>query len=140
MVQGETMARLLEESKGQGIDVVDFRDNAGKEETAYSSIVFLRAEETGLWAVGATPLIPFKVNSVAFTPKHRRDRVWERAYHYFNLHRDEFQSRYHQRSNVESTFGAIKAKLGPSLRSKTSAAMINETLCTRHCRGTSLTP
>ena len=57
-----------------------------------------------------------------------RDRVWERAYYFFNLHREEFLSRYYQRSNVESIFGAIKAKLGPSLRSKTATAMVNETL------------
>ena len=92
---------------------------------AYLSKKNLRAIE----GAGATALIPFKVNSVPFTPKHKRDRVWERAYHFFNLHRDEFLSRYHQRSNVESTFGAIKAKLGSSLRSKTPTAMVNETLC-----------
>ena len=80
-------------------------------------------------AMGAEALIPFKTNSVAHNPKQKRDRVWERAYYFFHLHRDEFLSRYHQRSNVESTFGAIKAKMGPSLRSKTPTAMINETLC-----------
>ena len=92
---------------------------------AYLGRSILRATE----AVGATPLIPFKVNSVAFTPKHRRDRVWERAFHFFNWCCDDFLSRYHLRSNVENTFGVIKAKMGPSLRSKTPTAMINETLC-----------
>ena len=92
---------------------------------AYLSKRNLRAIE----GAGAKGYIPFKKNSVAFTPNHKRDRVWERAFHFFNLHREDFLSRYHQRSNVESTFGAIKAKLGPSLRSKTPVAMINETLC-----------
>ena len=92
---------------------------------AYLSRGNIRAIE----AVGATPLIPFKVNSVPFTPNHGRDRVWERAYYYFNLHRAEFLSRYHQRSNVESTFSAIKRLMGASLRSKTPAAQVNETLC-----------
>ena len=92
---------------------------------AYLSRRNLRAIE----GVGATPYIPFKSNSVAHNPKQKRDRVWERAYHYFNLNRGEFHDRYHLRSNVESTFGVIKAKMGPSLRSKTPTAMINETLC-----------
>ena len=35
---------------------------------------------------------------------------------------------YHKRSNVESTFSAVKRKFGDSLRSKTKAAMVNE-LC-----------
>ena len=92
---------------------------------AYLSKRNLRAIE----GAGATALIPFKTNSVAHNPKQKRDRVWERAFYFFNLHREDFLSRYHQRSNVESIFGAIKAKLGPSLRSKTPTAMINETLC-----------
>ena len=50
-------------------------------------------------------------------------------YYFFNLHREDFLSRYHMRSNVESTFGAIKATMGPSLRSKTPTAMVNDTLC-----------
>ena len=91
---------------------------------AYLGKKNLRAIE----AVGAIPLIPFKVNSVPFTANHGRDRVWERAFYYFNLHRGDFLARYHQRSNVESTFSAIKRLMGASLRSKTPAAMVNETL------------
>ena len=33
-----------------------------------------------------------------------------------------------KRSNVESTIGAIKAKMGEKLRCKTDTAMVNETL------------
>ena len=36
-------------------------------------------------------------------------------------------------SNVESTFSMIKRKSGDSLRSKTDAAMVNETLCKILC-------
>ena len=36
---------------------------------------------------------------------------------------------YHKRSNVESTFGAIKQKFGETLRSKNTTAQINELLC-----------
>jgi transposase len=34
-----------------------------------------------------------------------------------------------KRSNVESTFSAIKRKFGGEVRSKTDAAMVNEVLC-----------
>jgi hypothetical protein len=51
--------------------------------------------------------------------------------HCFN--KDEFLSHYHKRSNVESTFSMIKAKLGDSIRSKTDTAMMNETLCKVLC-------
>ena len=74
---------------------------------AYLSKRNLRAIERA----GAKGYIPFKVNSVPFTPNHGRDRVWERAYHFFHLNRDEFLSRYHLRSNVETTFSMIKANL-----------------------------
>jgi Transposase DDE domain len=73
---------------------------------------------------GAAPFIPFKCNSAP-----TRDGIWNKMFHYFNLHRDEFLSRYHQRSNVETTFSMVKAKFGDSVRSKTDVAMKNEVLC-----------
>lgn len=36
---------------------------------------------------------------------------------------------YHKRSNIESTFSAIKRKFWDSVRSKTDVAMVNEVLC-----------
>jgi hypothetical protein len=42
-------------------------------------------------------------------------------------------SHYHLRSNVESTFSAIKRKLGSSVMSKNHDAMINEVLCKILC-------
>ena len=77
---------------------------------------------------GATPYIPFKTNSVlGNTP------LWDRMFHYFNLHRDEFLAHYHKRSNVESTFSMIKRKFGDALRSKTDTAMKNEALAKIVC-------
>ena len=55
--------------------------------------------------------------------------AWKKAYHYFQLHRDEFDARYHKRSNVETTFGAIKAKFGENLKSKKWVAQGNELFC-----------
>jgi Transposase DDE domain len=54
-------------------------------------------------------------------------------FHFYNLHREEFLTHYHQRSNVETTFHMIKAKFGQRLRSKTMTAQINEALCKVLC-------
>lgn len=43
--------------------------------------------------------------------------------------REEFLSRYHNCSNVETIFHMIKSKFGQRLRSKTMTAQINEALC-----------
>ncbi len=72
---------------------------------------------------GASPLIPFKRHA---TP--RLGGLWAKMFHYFQLHRDEFDARYHLRSNVESTFSMVKAKFRDGLRSKTNIAMKNEVL------------
>lgn len=76
---------------------------------------------------GAIPYTPFKTNSKAgqstYGPK------WDRMFHFYNLHREEFLEHYHKRSNVETTFHMIKAKFGQRLRSKTMTAQINEALC-----------
>jgi transposase len=84
-----------------------------------------------LWAVdglGASPLIPFKCNASAVS-----GGLWAKMFHYFQIHREEFLSRYHLRSNVESTFSMIKRKFGDSVRSKCDTAMKNEVLAKLVC-------
>jgi hypothetical protein len=49
------------------------------------------------------------------------------------MRREEFLKHYHQRSNVESVFSAIKRKFGDAVRSKTETAMMNETLAKLVC-------
>jgi transposase len=72
---------------------------------------------------GVAPYIPFKANSVlGNTP------LWDKMFHYFNLHREEFLAHYHKRSNVESTFSMIKRKFGDAVRSRTDVSMKNEAL------------
>ena len=44
-------------------------------------------------AVGGTAYIPFKTNSVAHSGHHKRDGLWERAFHFYNLNRAEFSAR-----------------------------------------------
>jgi hypothetical protein len=79
---------------------------------------------------GAIPYIPFKSNSVphsegSYGPK---SELWTRMFHFYNMHREEFNSHYHKRSNVETVFHMIKAKFGQRLRSKSLTAQINEAL------------
>lgn len=76
-------------------------------------------------AAGAAPYIPFKVNSLQGTgPK-----AWRQMYAMFLYQQDEWAAHYHKRSNVESTFSAIKRKFGGAVRSKNFAAQVNEVLC-----------
>ena len=79
--------------------------------------------------VGAMPLIPFKSNSLP-EPRNGKnpDSLWQKAYHFYQLHRAAFLDLYHKRSNVETTFSMIKAKFGGAVRSKTTEAQINEVL------------
>ena len=91
---------------------------------AYLSKRNLRAIEK----VGANGYIPFKVNSKPFTPNHKEDKVWSKAYYYYHLHREEFLSFYHQRSNVESAFSSIKGKFGDWLRTRKPESHVNHVL------------
>ena len=49
-------------------------------------------------SIGATPFIPFKTNSTGGV-----GGLFETAFHYFSLNREEFYNHYHKRSNIEST-------------------------------------
>ena len=109
----------LLKTTAQGFDVSEV-----SADMAYSSRDNLETMD----AAGIKPLIPFKRNA---TPK--AGGVWAKMYHYFHLHREEFESRYHLRSNVETTFSMIKAKFGDSVRSKTDTAMRNEALAKVLC-------
>ncbi len=69
--------------------------------------------------------VPFKVNS---KPRSWGTPLWHKAYFFFQLHREEFEAKYHQRSNVESAFSALKRKFGETLKSKNITAQVNELL------------
>ena len=74
--------------------------------------------------LNATPFVPFKStnNGNSDSP------LWNRLFHYFQMNRAEFLQQYHQRSNAESVFSAIKRKFSASVRSKTEVAQTNEVL------------
>src|SRR5207302_3487238 len=59
--------------------------------------------------------------------------LFEKMYHFYQYRREEFLNHYHLRSNVESTFSAVKRKFGDSIRSRTPTAMVNEVLCKLIC-------
>lgn len=71
------------------------------------------------------PYIPFKSNNRGLA---KGSPMWNRKFHEFMGLRPEFDECYHQRSNVEATFSAIKRKLGETLLSKTTEARISELL------------
>lgn len=77
---------------------------------------------------GGTPFMTFRVNATGDSGPY-----YKQMFHYFNYRREEFLQHYHKRSNVESTFSAIKRKFGDSLRSRTDTAMTNEALCKILC-------
>jgi transposase len=74
------------------------------------------------------PYIAFKSNATGAA-----GGLWEKMFHFFSFHREEFLGKYHQRSNVESTFSMVKAKFRDHARAKTDAAMVNEVLCKFLC-------
>jgi transposase len=88
-----------------------------------------RANLAAVEKFGATPFVPFKVNSLP----GKGDGAWERMWHQFSMERETFLTNYHKRSNVETTFSMIKAKFGDSLLSKSDTGMINEALCKVLC-------
>lgn len=75
-------------------------------------------------SLGATAYLPFKVNTTGAV-----GGIFEKMFHYFQYQREEYLNHYHKRSNVESTFSAVKRLFGDSVLSKTDAAMKNEVLC-----------
>ncbi|HWO25262.1 MAG TPA: transposase [Kofleriaceae bacterium] len=80
---------------------------------------------TAVATIGAQPFVAFKINSREMDHSNEH---WRRMWAYFDLKKEEFLKHYHRRSNVESTFGAIKAKFGGGVRSKQFVAQQNEVL------------
>ena len=91
---------------------------------AYSSRKNLATVER----LGAVPFVPFKSDAVGTSDSP----MWNRLFHFFHLHRAEFLATYHERSNAESAFSAMKRKFSDNVRSKTEVAQTNE-VCSRCC-------
>jgi transposase len=84
-------------------------------------------------SLGGTPFVQFKTNSVS------NDGVWGKMFHYFQFKQQDYLDHYHKRSNVESTFSAVKRKFGDSVRSRSPTAMINEVLAKFLCQNICVT-
>ena len=78
--------------------------------------------------MGAQAYIAFKSNATGAA-----GGAFEKAFHFFKFKQEEYMTHYHKRSNVESTFSAIKRKFGDSVRSRSDYAMVNEVLCKILC-------
>lgn len=89
-----------------------------------------RANMEAAFDVGAIPYIAFKSNATGYS---RGSSAWRKMFHYFHLHKEDFLQRYHQRSNVESTFSALKRKFSTKLMLKNEVGQLNEALAMVLC-------
>src|SRR5207237_6742374 len=78
---------------------------------------------------GAEPYIAFRSNTRGDT----KCETWNKVFHYYSYHREEYMRHYHRRSNAESAFSMIKSRFGERVRSKTPTAQINEVLAKVLC-------
>ena len=79
-------------------------------------------------ACGGQAFIAFKSNATGAI-----GGMFEKAFHYFQFNQAEYMEHYHKRSNIESTFSAVKRKFGANVVSKNPVAMTNEVLCKIIC-------
>ncbi len=83
-----------------------------------------------VWELGGIPYIPFRLGS---TGKSRGHKAWRKMYLWFQLHRERFMERYHQRSNAESTFSMRKRKFQNKLMLRKEVGQVNEALAKILC-------
>jgi hypothetical protein len=60
--------------------------------------------------------------------------LYEKMFHTFCANREDYLKHYHRRSNVESTFSAVKRKFGKDVRCKTETACKNEVYAKMICQ------
>jgi transposase len=109
----------------KGVKAAGFNPAAVVADKAYTS----RGNYGGAAELGVKAYLPFKTTATGKEVKGRfGTEVFRKMLLMFQLNPEEFDSHYHKRSNVESTFSAIKRKMGESLLSKNSQARFNELL------------
>ena len=99
-------------------------DNFNVKELSADKAYLSNPNLTAIEKFGSRPFIPFKSDS-----QGKGSPAWERMWKLFWFKQDEFSKHYHQQSNVESTFSALKRKLGGAVKSKDMVAQYNEVLC-----------
>jgi transposase len=98
-----------------------FKPSALVADKAYLS----RAAYAELARLGMDGYIPFRIGT---TGQMKGTPMYRRKWLEFTLKREEFDAKYHRRSNVESVNSAIKRTCGEFLFSKNPEAQFNETL------------
>jgi transposase/predicted nucleic acid-binding Zn finger protein len=79
-------------------------------------------------AIGASFYPAFKRNATGGI-----GGAYGKAFHAFQMNKEEYERHYHRRSNSESTFSAMKRKFGECVRSKNDLTMKNEVLAKVVC-------
>jgi transposase len=123
-----TAVRILDKDAGDSPQfaplakdtATNFKINEMSADKAYASLENFEQ----IAGFGGTAFIAFKANATGGV-----GGLFEKMFHYFQFKREEYLDHYHKRSNIESSFSAIKRKFGDSVRSKTDVAMVNEVLC-----------
>ena len=127
-----TAVRILDKDAGDSPQFVPLVKETKKHfeigevsaDKAYASLENFEA----VAACGGQAYIAFKSNATGGV-----GGMFEKAFHFFQFSKEEYEAHYHKRSNVESTFSAIKRKFGDSVVSKTDTAQANEVLCKILC-------
>jgi transposase len=127
-----TAVRVLDKDSGDMTQFTPLVKDTRKgfeigEVSADKAYLSMEAFET-VAACGGQAFVAFKENSTGAA-----GGLFEKAFHFFSFKQEEYMNHYHKRSNVESTFSAIKRKFGDSVRSKCEYAMVNEVLCKILC-------
>lgn len=86
--------------------------------------------------IGAVPFIMGKKN--VNVPMRGTMSAWGAMLRLWKNHQMYFAEHYHKRSNVESTFGALKRKFGDFCRCKKPESQENEILCKIVCFNTTV--
>jgi transposase len=91
----------------------------------YADKAYLGGENIRAIAMlGAIPFVPPK----ARTSAEGKSTTWKQMYSLYDNDREEFDSHYHQRSNVETVFSMMKAVFDVRLRAKSECAQRTELL------------
>jgi transposase len=99
-----------------------------------------RDNATAAEDLGVTPYIcPKKTTQFASKAQYWiRSEAWNRMVGLWKDNEKLFMEHYHRRSNVESTFSAMKRKFLPYIRSKHGTAQMNEILAKVCCHNASV--
>ena len=93
---------------------------------------YLRVENRQVVAgIGGIAYLPFKQRTTGLRPDF--EALWNRVWHYYMFNRETFLQHDHKRSNAQTTFAMMKAKLGELVRAKLPVAQVNEMLCKVLC-------